>query len=221
MNMIAAGAISTQCDALKFFQSGRPAQVSFLPETSMGDMRIYSPILLGAMTDEQGEDRKELARNGRSFGDLESDPHRQLLIRKGPIPARSADEDDNGDLIINSQSPYEINYTYDGFFNSLSVIARGDFTGEGVEDFLVSFHYAPIEGSFQSTSAVILTRHPGRRVIEPVTDADLTRVSVFAHMSRAGCKIQWLTAARKSAGLTIGMAPTRPRTSKSLSPLTR
>jgi hypothetical protein len=118
---------------IELFQSGRAASISFLPATSMGDIRLYSPILLEGMSDEQGEDRRRLAQNGRSLGDLEKDPNLQLLIRHGsPLAFGEGDDYDeaeDGDLFVISQGPYwlriPMTVSCTNYRLSLAVISTG------------------------------------------------------------------------------------------------
>lgn len=160
------------CGVLAAAQVGRPAKVSDLPQDPAVDLGRYSPIYLGAPDAETAAQQKDaeqiaqLAARGLSIGDLGRLPGRLAVIAPDGVARRffmdgDANEDpaDHPDIYIDriNSEPTDAHFSYRGNGNAIAVLARGDFTGTGREDFLVRYVTRPWAGTIVGGSLDIVS----------------------------------------------------------------
>lgn len=113
-----------------------------------------------------------MAAGGRSFGDLERDPQSPLAITSGEFPEidryfTGHDRASDRQFVVIRGPETGITYFYAGTEHHLGLIARGDFNGDGIEDFLVAFSYNG-GGSLTTTELLVLSRKTVDSAIQPV-----------------------------------------------------
>jgi hypothetical protein len=147
------------CETLAHLITGHAAKVSYLPADSMGDLRLYTPQLLRCRLVWMCADIEKFVTCAATFGELEDKPCGFVF---GP----------GDDFATTRVSPYETRFIVFGIEYKLKVIARGDFTGNGVEDFVAELSFSPTgPGSgtgLKGDSLLILSRQAGQRAIAPV-----------------------------------------------------
>ncbi|MET0383795.1 MAG: hypothetical protein ABW032_10285 [Burkholderiaceae bacterium] len=131
-----------KCIALEQLSRVRPARSSHLagfalPEAALADL---PPTFATPFARQDDEDARAAEAQGRTLAD----------VRPG-IVARSQD----GLLVLRG----------DTWQTQMEVLARGDFDGGGVEELLIAAHDTAIEGTYDSTRLLLVTRGPeGRRL---------------------------------------------------------
>jgi hypothetical protein len=134
----------------------------------MGDIRLYSTEILGCVVPGQCQDIGELIECGATIALFEE--HDGCGNGGGVVNDETGV---TGDIVVTLHRPYDLVFTYGGFRMSISVIARGDFTGDGVEEFLAEYSYSPTPEALgggsgtglSNASMVILKRPPGQDAI--------------------------------------------------------
>lgn len=164
--------VRTSCEILRKLATAKAATVSYLPENGMGNIRLYSTKIVGCTLMWECGDLNDLAKCAPTIADVEeNDCNDHEVI----VDAETGVE---GGMTIQSHQPYDLGFSENDRFGkavwwtSLTVIARGDFTGDGIEDFLAEFGRRPdtSDGSTGTGLSIagwmILTRRPGENAIE-------------------------------------------------------
>ena len=162
------------CGTLYSIGLGLVPKTSFLPAKGLGDLGFYSPVLLGDFAAESNErDGQHLAANGRSLRDLARDVTPPIAIVPAVYPLEhyyNSEElvSDRQIAVINDDNDEDVpKYFYRGIHNSLTLFARGDFTGSGLEEFLV-FYGLSGGGTLSAGELLVLGRISETAPIAPV-----------------------------------------------------
>lgn len=163
----------TACGTLYSIGLSRAAKTSYLPRQGLGDLGLYSPLLLGEIAVDKPDEHswQDFATGGRSLRDLARDVTPPIIIAPAVYPLeRYYDERElasDRQIAVVNYDKETIEYFYNGVRNSLSLLARGDFTGSGLEEFLVFYGYDG-GGSLGIGKLLVLGRTSDTAPIAPV-----------------------------------------------------
>jgi hypothetical protein len=173
VDMASDAAFLTACGTLYSVGIGRAAKASYLPQQGLGDLGQYSPLLLGEIGLDGPEEYagQYLPGNGRSLRDLARDVTPPITIVSA---VSSTDRYYYGHDLVSDREIEVVDggkdtleYFYDGVSNSLTLLARGDFTGSGLEEFLV-FYSLNGGGTLTIGELLVLGRTSETAPIAPV-----------------------------------------------------
>jgi len=122
------------CNTLRFLKKSIPSKVSYLSDFILSEDAI-----------------KYLPANLIEWGCVGSEEECNKIYGK-------TIEDLGPGLKVKVEDNFNLKLEYDGTANSLTLLAWGDFTHDGVEDILLSVTHHYIEGTGRGYESVVLTR---------------------------------------------------------------
>lgn len=179
---------SASCETLAAIRIGRTANVSYLPQAGAGDIRLYSPVIVGAFPQEH------------SLGDVESRANAPLAIYRGDPGVSTADDPNEveragGDLILSTEAVAKnvLKYSNGDYDHNLHVLARGDFNGDGIEDFVVYDFSRIWFGTGVDGGLAIYTRITEHSPIEPICALNIESCYLVEPASSADVRAKFET----------------------------
>ncbi len=150
-DMTIEGHFQKRCVLLDLVARARPARQSHLPKSiTEEDIGNISVSVLALFDPEGTAGLDSAAEEGRTLKDFA----------------------DGGSLEVKDQSAAQLSMEYRAMSGTLQELARGDFTGDGIKDALMSCGVHAKEGSYRVTDLMVVTKLSADGALQAVSPGD-------------------------------------------------